>query len=32
MENFKANNVFMASAGDVLDGRFKLDSALGEGA
>ena len=32
MENLKANHVLMVEAGDVLDGRFKLDSVLGEGA
>lgn len=32
MENYQANNVLMVEAGDVLDGRFRLDSVLGEGA
>ena len=32
MENLQANNVLMVEAGDVLDGRFRLDRVLGEGA
>jgi hypothetical protein len=32
MEFLQANNALMVEAGDVLDGRFKLDSVLGEGA
>ena len=32
MKTFKANQIFMAKTGDVLDGRFKLERVLGDGA